>query len=77
MIADTRQNWSLCRVTRKTLGKGSVTVTWHRDADFYLPSTKWHSTIFGKEVVADVQFAERFLPSVTLGKVFAECFSGA
>jgi hypothetical protein len=30
--------------------------------------------VLGKEVVADVQFAERSLPSVTLGKVFAECF---
>jgi hypothetical protein len=27
----------------------------------------------GKEAVADVQFAERSLPSVTLGKGFAEC----
>jgi hypothetical protein len=31
----------------------------------------------GKEVVADIQFAERFLPNVTLGKVFAECFLGS
>jgi hypothetical protein len=29
--------------------------------------------VLGKEVVADVQFAERSLPSVTLGKAFAEC----
>jgi hypothetical protein len=29
-----------------------------------------------QEAVADVQFAERSLPSVTLGKVFAECFLG-
>jgi hypothetical protein len=27
----------------------------------------------GKETAADVQFAERSLPSVTLGKAFAEC----
>jgi hypothetical protein len=27
----------------------------------------------GKDAVADVQFAERSLPSVTLGKAFAEC----
>jgi hypothetical protein len=83
MIAGTRQNWPLCRVPKKTLGKGSVTVTWRRDGDFSLPSTKWHSTkslpsarqkVLGKEAVADVQFAERSLPSVTLGKVFAECF---
>ena len=29
--------------------------------------------VLGKEAVADVQFAERSLPSVTLGKAFAEC----
>jgi hypothetical protein len=29
--------------------------------------------VLGKDVVADVQFAERSLPSVTLGKAFAEC----
>jgi hypothetical protein len=85
MIADTRQNWPLCRVPKKTLGKGSVSVTWRRDGDFSLPSTKWHSAnslpsaqqkVIGKEAVADVQFAERSLPSVTLDKVFAECFLG-
>jgi hypothetical protein len=47
-----------------------------------LPSAKWHSAktlpsarqkVLGKEAVADVQFAERSLPSVTLGKGFAEC----
>jgi hypothetical protein len=91
--ADTRQNWPLCRVPKKTLGKGSVTVTWRRDGDFSLPSVKWHSAnslpsvkwhsanslpsarqkVLGKEAVADVQFVERSLPSVTLGKAFAEC----
>jgi hypothetical protein len=85
MIADTRQNWPLCRVPKKTLGKGSVTVTWRHDSDFSLPSTKWHSAnslssarqkVLGKEAVIDVQFAERSLPSITLGKVFAECFLG-
>jgi hypothetical protein len=73
VIADTRQNWPLCRVPKKTLGKGSVTVTWRRDGDFSLPSVKWHSAnslpsarqkVLGKEDVADVQFAERSLPSV-------------
>jgi hypothetical protein len=73
---------SLCRVLKKALGKGSVTVTWRCDGDFSLPSAKWHSAKFlssarqkvlGKEVVADVQFAECSLPSVTLGKAFAEC----
>jgi hypothetical protein len=72
-------------VPKKTLGKGSVTVTWRRDDDFSLPSTKWHSAkslpsvrqkVLGKEAVADVQFAERSLPSVTLDKHFAECFLG-
>jgi hypothetical protein len=29
--------------------------------------------VLGKEAVADVQFAERSLPSVTLSKAFAEC----
>jgi hypothetical protein len=78
----TRQNWPLCRVPQNALGKGSVTVTWRRDGDFSLPSAKWHSAkslpsarqkVLGKEAVADVQFAERSLPSVTLGKGFAEC----
>jgi hypothetical protein len=77
MIAGTRQNWPLCRVPKKTLGKGSVTVTWRRDGDFSLPSVKWHSAtrqkVLDKETAADVQFAERSLPSVTLGKAFAEC----
>jgi hypothetical protein len=59
--------------------------TRQRIGDFSLPSTKWHSAkslpsarqkVLGKEAVADVQFAERSLPSVTLGKVFAECFLG-
>jgi hypothetical protein len=32
--------------------------------------------VLGKEVIADVQFAELSLSSATLGKEFAECFSG-
>jgi hypothetical protein len=36
-----------------------------------LPSAR--QKVLGKDVVADVQFAERSLPSVTLGKAFAEC----
>jgi hypothetical protein len=69
-------------VPQKALGKGSVTVTWRRDGDFSLPSAIWHSAkslpsarqiVLGKEAVADIQFAERSLPSVTLDKVFAEC----
>jgi hypothetical protein len=67
---------------KKALGKGSVTVTWRRDSDFSLPSVKWHSAnslssarhkVLGKETAPDVQFAERSLPSVTLGKAFTEC----
>jgi hypothetical protein len=38
-----------------------------------LPSARWRQKVLGKEAVADVQFAERSLPSVTLGKAFAEC----
>jgi hypothetical protein len=56
--ADTRQNWPLCRVPKKTLGKGSVTVTWRCDSDFSLPSVKWHSA--------------NSLPSVKC-KFFVEC----
>jgi hypothetical protein len=36
-----------------------------------LPSAR--QIVLGKEAVADVQFTERSLPSVTLGKAFAEC----
>jgi hypothetical protein len=60
-------------VPKKTLGKGSVTVTWRRDGDFSLPSVNARQKVLDKEAVADVQFAERSLPSVTLGKGFAEC----
>jgi hypothetical protein len=58
-------------VPQNALGKGSVTVTWRRDGDFSLPSAR--QKVLGKEGVADVQFAERSLPSVTLDKGFAEC----
>jgi hypothetical protein len=68
---DTRQINLLCRVSPWALGEGSVTVTWRRDGDFSLPSAR--QKVLGKEAVADVQFAERSLPSVTLGKAFAEC----
>jgi hypothetical protein len=67
----TRQNWPICRVPWNALGKGSVTVTRRRDGDFSLPSAR--QKVLDKEAVADVQFAERSLPSVTLGKAFAEC----
>ena len=63
---------------QKALGKGSVTVTWRRDGDFSLSSVKWslpsvRQKVLGKETAANVQFAERSLPSVTLGKAVAEC----
>jgi hypothetical protein len=48
---------------RPALGKGLI----------YRVRDTWHSQALGKETVADVQFAERSLPSVTLGKAFAEC----
>jgi hypothetical protein len=34
----------------------------------------WREKVLGKEVFADALFAEPSLPSVTLGKAFAECF---
>jgi hypothetical protein len=72
-------------VLGRTLGKGSITVTWRRDVDFSLPSTRWHSAkplpspsvrqkVLGNEAVADVQFTETYLPKVTLGKEFVEYF---
>jgi hypothetical protein len=76
----------LCRVPgQQALGKGSITITWRRDDEFSLLGTSWHSVkilssarqkILSKEVVANVQFTETFLPRVTLGKVFAESFVG-
>ena len=36
-----------------------------------LPSAR--QKVLGKDAVADVQFVESSLPSVTLGKAFAEC----
>jgi hypothetical protein len=56
-----------------------------RDGDVSLPSTAWHSAksvssaqekVLGKEGFADALFAEPSLPSATLGKACAECFSG-
>jgi hypothetical protein len=32
--------------------------------------------VLGKKVVVDVQFVKLYLPSVTLGKTFAKCFTG-
>jgi hypothetical protein len=56
-----------------------------RDGGFSLSSTSWHSAktlpsarekVLGKEGFADVLCTEPYLSSVTLGKVFAECFLG-
>jgi hypothetical protein len=38
-----------------------------------LPSAR--EKVLGKEVFADALFAEPSLPSVTLGKAFAECYT--
>jgi hypothetical protein len=36
--------------------------------------TSAREKVFGKEGFADALYAESYLPSVTLDKVFAECF---
>jgi hypothetical protein len=46
---------------------GAVTMT------FLCRVSSARQKVLGKKAVADVQFAERSLPSVTLGKAFAEC----
>jgi hypothetical protein len=60
-------------------------VTCRRHGDFSLPSTRWHSAktlssaqhnALGKEIIADAQFTESYLPRVTVDKEFAECFRG-
>jgi hypothetical protein len=51
-------------VSPNTLGKGILFAECHP------------IKVLGKEAVADVQFTELSLPSVTLGKAFAECFPG-
>jgi hypothetical protein len=56
------------------LGTVSVAVTWRRGGDFSLSSVQYKVLV--KEVIADVQFTEPFLPSVTLGKAFTEYFPG-
>jgi hypothetical protein len=57
-----------------TLGQSSVTVIWHRPDDFSLPGAR--HKVLDKEVVADVQFIDSSLPSVTLGKAFVERYRG-
>jgi hypothetical protein len=64
----------------KTLGKATISVTRRRNGRFSLPSARWRGLpsarekALGKEGFADALFAEPSLPSVTLGKAFAECF---
>jgi hypothetical protein len=67
------------------LDKVSIAITWRHNGDFSFLSTKRHSAKslssarqkeLGKEVIADVQFTETSLSSVTLGKYFTECFLG-
>jgi hypothetical protein len=57
----------------KTVAKGSVTETWHRDGDFSLLSTRRHSTkslpsarqkVLDEKAVTDIQFTETSLSSV-------------
>jgi hypothetical protein len=38
----------------------------------FLPSAR--EKVLGKEGFADVLFADPYLPSITIGKAFAECF---
>jgi hypothetical protein len=81
-LEDTRQRYLLCRVSPGTLGKAAVSVTRRRNGRFSLPSARWHSAklpsarekALNKEGFADGLFVEPSLPSVTLGKAFAECF---
>jgi hypothetical protein len=54
-----------------TLGKDTVSITRRRNGRFSLPSAR--EKVLGKEGFADALFTEPSLPSVTLGKAFAEC----
>ena len=67
-----------------TLSKAAVTVALAVVATFLCRVSDWHSAkplpsarynVLDKEVFADKLFTERPLPSVTLGKGFAECIS--
>jgi hypothetical protein len=59
-------------VFQAALGKVAVSVTRRRNSRFSLPSAR--EKALGKEAFADALFVESSLPSVTLGKAFAECF---
>jgi hypothetical protein len=69
---DTGQRYLRGRVSPLTLGKAAVSVNRRCNGRFSLPSAR--EKVLGKEVFADALFAEPSLPSVTLGKAFAECF---
>jgi hypothetical protein len=71
-LEDAQQRYLLCRVSPGTLGKAAVSVTRRRNGRFSLPSAR--EKTLGKEGFADALFVEPSLPSVTLGKGFAECF---
>jgi hypothetical protein len=59
-------------VSQETLGKAAVSFTRRRNSHFSLPSARQKA--LGKEGFADALFVKPSLPSVTLGKAFAECF---
>jgi hypothetical protein len=63
---------SLPSVFQAALGKVAISVTRRRNGRFSLPSAR--EKALGKEAFANALFAEYSLPSVTLGKAFAECF---
>ena len=73
--ANTRQNWPLCRVLKKTLGKGSVTVTWRRDGDFSLPSVQWHSAKFFAEYPTKSTRQRGCCRCTVCRAFFAECYT--
>jgi hypothetical protein len=87
VLLSVTSSFTECRTlgTEKHSVKTSSPSPRHRDGGFSLPSTSWHSAksvpsarekVLGKEGFADVLCVEPSLPSATLGKVFAECFSG-
>jgi hypothetical protein len=79
----TRQRGNfLAECIRRHSAKTSSPSPRRRDGGFSLSSTTWHSVksvpsarekVLSKEGFADVLCAEPSLPSVTLGKGFAEC----
>jgi hypothetical protein len=68
--ADTRQRSRLCHPVAVKAAFLCRVLPGTRQTS--LPSAR--EKVLGKEGFADALFAEPFLPSVTLGKAFAECF---